>query len=80
MAVRYLAKFRALINKIGLSKIQQRPYFRYSTAPSFDERTKLLRRVKVLIVEIDMLIMSDLKQDGQEASSSPPPDQSGVDV
>lgn len=48
--------------------------------PSFDERTKLLRRMKVLIVEIDMLIMSDLKRDGQDASSSPPPDQSVVDM
>jgi hypothetical protein len=48
--------------------------------PSLDERTKVLRRMKVLIVEIDMLIMSDLRRDSQEASSFPPPDQSAADM
>ena len=42
---------------------------------SLEERRLLLRRMKVLIVEIDMLILSDLKRDGQDKSCSPPTDQ-----
>ena len=48
--------------------------------PSFAERAKLLRRMKVLIVEIDMLILSSLKGEGQDASSPLSPDQSGADA
>ena len=39
---------------------------------SLDERRLLLRRMKVLIVEIDMLISSNLKRDSHDISSSPP--------
>lgn len=46
-----------------------------SPTPTLEERTKLLRRMKVLIVEIDMLIMSDLRRDGQDILASPPPGQ-----
>ena len=42
---------------------------------SLDERRLLLRRMKVLIVEIDMLISSNLKRDTQDTTSSPPPEQ-----
>jgi hypothetical protein len=44
-------------------------------SPTLEERTKLLRRMKVLIIEIDMLILSVLKRDSEGATSSPPPDQ-----
>jgi hypothetical protein len=51
-----------------------------SPTPSLEERTKLLRRMKVLIVEIDMLILSSLKRDSQDASSPLSPDQSAADA
>ena len=35
-----------------------------------DERTKLLRQMKVLIVEIDMVILSSLRRDDQDATSA----------
>jgi hypothetical protein len=37
-------------------------------SPKLDERRRLLRRMKVLIVEMDMLILSTLRED---AVSSP---------
>jgi hypothetical protein len=51
-----------------------------SPAPSLEERTKLLRRMKVLIIEIDMVILSTLKRDEQEATSSPSLGQSTTDA
>jgi hypothetical protein len=46
-----------------------------STTPSLEERTKVLRQMKVVIVEIEMLIMSDLKLCSENAPSSHPPAQ-----
>jgi hypothetical protein len=51
-----------------------------SPTPSSEERRKLLRQMKVLIVEIDMLILSALKRDNQDASSTPSPDHSAADA
>lgn len=48
-----------------------------SPTPSLEERTQLLRRMKVLLVEIDMLIMSDLRRDDQGILGSPSPVLSG---
>ena len=45
------------------------------TTPSLEERTKVLRQMKVVIVEIEMLIMSDLKLCSENAPSSHPPAQ-----
>ena len=45
---------------------------------SLEERRKLLRRMKVLIVEIDMLILSSLKRDGQGTPNPPPSGQPTV--
>ena len=42
-------------------------------SPSLEDRTKLLRRMKVLIVEIDMLILSTLKRDRQDLQTRPRP-------
>jgi hypothetical protein len=36
----------------------------------------LLRHMKVILGEIDELISTNLKRDSQDATSSPPPDQS----
>jgi hypothetical protein len=44
-------------------------------ARTLDERRLLLRRMKVLIVEIDMLILSDLERDRQDITNLSPPDQ-----
>jgi hypothetical protein len=48
------------------------------TTPSLEERTKVLRQMKVVIVEIDMLIKSDLNRRGEDTSSSRPPEQRAV--
>jgi hypothetical protein len=40
------------------------------------ERMHLLRHMKVILGEIDQLISTNLKRDSQDATSSPPPDQS----
>jgi hypothetical protein len=45
-------------------------------SPSLKERKQLLRRMKILIDEIDGLILSTLKRDGEDASSSPRSDRS----
>jgi hypothetical protein len=45
-----------------------------------EERKLLLRRMRVLIVEIDMLIASNLKRDSEDAPSTPPLGQSTVDA
>jgi hypothetical protein len=42
-----------------------------SPSPNLEEQTKLLRKMKVLIVEIDMLILSALKRDSQDTTISP---------
>jgi hypothetical protein len=47
---------------------------------SLEERTQLLRRMKILIVEIDRLILSDLKRDKQDITSSPLRGQSITDA
>ena len=44
-------------------------------SPSLEERKTFLRRMKVLIVEIDMLILSRLKQDSLNTTVSTPPSQ-----
>jgi hypothetical protein len=44
---------------------------RLSESSSSEDRTRLLRRMKVLIVEIDMLILSSLKRDNHEITGSP---------
>jgi hypothetical protein len=44
-------------------------------SPSVKERKQLLRRMKILIDEIDALILSTLKQDREETSSCQAPDQ-----
>jgi hypothetical protein len=46
---------------------------RLHESPSLGDRTRLLRRMKVLIVEIDMLILSTLKRDRQDAPNSSSP-------
>jgi hypothetical protein len=46
-----------------------------TASPIREDRTQILRRMRVLIVEIDSLILSDLKRDKQETSGSPPSDQ-----
>ena len=48
---------------------------RLNDSPNLDERTKLLRRMKVLIVELEMLISSSLKRDTQDIPILSPPDQ-----
>jgi hypothetical protein len=48
---------------------------RLHVASTLDERRLLLRRMKVLIVEIDMLILSALRRDSRDITDSPPPDQ-----
>jgi len=40
-------------------------------SPKLDERRRLLRGMKVLIVEMDMLILSTLKEDPAGATSRP---------
>ena len=42
---------------------------------SVGERTTILRRMKVLIVEVDMLISSSLRYDNRDTTGSKPPDQ-----
>jgi hypothetical protein len=39
-------------------------------AQSPEERTKLLRQMKVLIVEIDMVILSSLRRDDQDSTNA----------
>lgn len=39
-------------------------------AESLDERTNLLRQMKILIVEIDMVILSCLRRDNQDSASA----------
>jgi len=46
-----------------------------SPPPGLKERTQILRQMKVLIVEIDMLILSALKWDAQGTPNSIPRDQ-----
>jgi len=55
---------------------------RYNEAPTpgLEQRTKLLRGMKVVIVEIDMLVLSALRRDSQEVSTPPPPDQFAADA
>jgi len=48
---------------------------RLNDSPSFEERTKLLQRMKVLIVELDMLVMSSLKRDSTDSTRPPLPHQ-----
>ena len=45
---------------------------RLHVAHDLEERRMLLRRMKVLITEIDMLIASTLKRDAQDITVSPP--------
>ncbi|MFI5419904.1 MAG: hypothetical protein ACHQ1H_02945 [Nitrososphaerales archaeon] len=42
-----------------------------NVSPSVEDRTKLLRRMKVLIVEIDMLILSNLKRENHDTTRLP---------
>jgi hypothetical protein len=49
-----------------------------NAAPSREDRTQILRRLRVLIVEIDSLILSDRRRDKQETSGPPPSDQSAA--
>ena len=46
-----------------------------STPPRLEERTKVLRQMKVVIVEIDMLIKSDLHRCSEDTLSPHPPEQ-----
>jgi hypothetical protein len=46
---------------------------------SLDERRLLLRRMKVLIVEIDTLISTNLKKETQDTSGPPPPERPTVE-
>ena len=39
-------------------------------AQSLEERTKLLRQMKVLIVEIDMVILSSLRRDNRDSTNA----------
>lgn len=48
---------------------------RLHESQSLEERRKLLRRMKVLIVEINMLILSNLKIDSQGNPNLPSSDQ-----
>jgi hypothetical protein len=43
-------------------------------AQSLEERTKVLRQMKVLIVEIDMVILSSLRRDDQDSTNAVPHD------
>lgn len=43
---------------------------RLNQCPELEERKQLLRQMKVVIVEIDMLILSSLKQDNLDTASS----------
>jgi hypothetical protein len=52
---------------------------RLHVASTLDERRLLLRRMKVLIVEIDMLILSALKRDSRDITDSRPPDQPTIE-
>lgn len=62
-------RFRWLAHQIGalLESLNE--------CPSLEERKQLLRRMKILIDKIDGLILSTLKREGEDTSSSPPPDQ-----
>jgi len=46
--------------------------------PNTEERRSLLRRMKILIDEIDALILSTLKRDDQNSTLTPSSDQSTV--
>ena len=48
---------------------------RLHDSPTVKERKQLLRRMKILIDEIDALILSTMKLDGKDTSSSHSPDQ-----
>ena len=48
---------------------------RLNESPNLKERTQSLRRMKILIDEIDGLIFSTLKRDKQDVTSSAFPDQ-----
>lgn len=79
MKATYNTVFRFLFAVITLSRMSTPPERLLSLAHEFDalaqslsespgleERKRLLRRMKVVTVEIDMLILSSLKQDTQK--------------
>jgi hypothetical protein len=47
--------------------------------PNTEERRALLRRMKILIDEIDALIFSTIKRDDQDSTVTPSSDQSTVE-